>query len=156
MNPEEVWPHPPGSEREAYLSVLADKMRYLLRRPRGTDNSVRRRRLVVVFGPREGLVPGSGGRESQVFPVSQSTPSMFRALLMHGPRLAIRGNLEPTAHVFCPKEYKQANLPSLPFMPMAGHRLLNLVQAKDLLYNLARAGCRLLGIIKVIRHLVNL
>ena len=41
MSPEEVWAQPPGSTREAYLIDLADKMRYLLGRPTGTDVRVR-------------------------------------------------------------------------------------------------------------------
>ena len=65
-SPGEVWPQPAGSEREACLDVLADRMRYLLRSPRGTNKSVLRRWLVGVSGPREGLVPGAEGRESQV------------------------------------------------------------------------------------------
>ena len=63
-------------------------------------------------------MPGSGGRESLVFPVGRYTPSMFLLLLVHGPRLAIRGNLESPVRVFCPKEYRQAHLPNLPFMVM--------------------------------------
>ena len=72
MTPKEVWSQSQGSEKIAYLSVLADKMRFLLRSPRGTDDSVQQQRLVVVSGPREGLVPGSRARESQVqvYPIS--------------------------------------------------------------------------------------
>ena len=64
MTPKEVWPRPPGSTREAYFSELAAKMRYILSRPRGTDDWVRGRRLVVVSGPREGAVLTPASQEA--------------------------------------------------------------------------------------------
>ena len=105
-----------GSEKQAYLSMLADRMRYLLDSPRETDKAVLRRRLVVLSRPMEGLLPGTGGVEDQVYPVANFTPPMLRAFLVYGPHLAIRDNLDLPACVLYPQERQLKDLPRLPFM----------------------------------------
>ena len=80
--PRQAWPRPLGSEEQVYLSMLADRMRYLLDSPRETDESVLRHHLVVVFGPRRGLLPGTGGVEDQVYPVAGHFFFLKRSLLV--------------------------------------------------------------------------
>ena len=50
---------------------------------------------------------------------------MLRTLVVHGPRLAIGGSLESPVRVFCPKEYREAHLPTFPFMVVDMRRVLS-------------------------------
>ena len=109
---------PLGSEEQAYCRMLADRMRYLLDSPRGTNESVLRCRLVVMSGSRRGPIPGTGGVEDQVYPVAKFTSPMLWAAIVHGTRLAIRDNLDPPARVLCPEERRLKDLPRISFMVM--------------------------------------
>ena len=76
-----------------------------------------RHRLVVLSGPKRGMVPGAGGTEGQVYSVARFTHPMLRAFIIHGPRLAIRADLGPLERFLDPRERRwEGTLPRPPFL----------------------------------------